>query len=80
MADLLIRNLEPDIERTLKDEAKRSGNSLFSVAQKLLRQGMARHKPEYGLATEIRNLIPPDCRMDLDIPRDNSDRPPPDFS
>jgi plasmid stability protein len=80
MADLLIRNLEPDIERTLKDEAKRSGNSLSSVAQKLLRQGLARQTPQYGLGEEIRNLIPPECRMDLDIPRDQTDRPPPDFS
>jgi plasmid stability protein len=80
MVDLLVRNLAPDIESAIKSHAKESGRSVSEVAQSLLRKGLVQSVQKSGLATEIRSLIHPDDYVDLDIRRDNADRPPPDFS
>jgi plasmid stability protein len=80
MVDLLVRNLAPDIESAIKAQAKESGSSVSDVAQKLLRKGLVQSIQKRGLASEIRSLIHPDDYVDLDIKRDDADRPPPDFS
>jgi plasmid stability protein len=80
MVDLLIRNLEPQLERELRQRARASGKSLSEAAQDLLRKGLIAPRLEYGLGTKLRNMLGPDGFVDLDIPRDMKDRPPPDLS
>ncbi len=79
MGDLLIRNLDPELERELRARATASGKSLSQAAKDLLRQGMIEPKREYGLGTALRNMLGPDGFVDLEFPR-VPDRPPPDFS
>jgi hypothetical protein len=80
MTDLLIRDVDQTIKNELKRRAKDSGLSLSLVAQNLIRRGMVERPVRTGLGTELRNLLEPDDYVDLDIPRDTMDRPPPDFS
>ncbi|MGL5139098.1 MAG: hypothetical protein ACRC7G_15180 [Beijerinckiaceae bacterium] len=80
MVDLLIRDLDPGIEMELRRRAKSSGRTLSLEAQTLMSHGMIVRDNRKGLGTEIRNMLPADCRVDLDIRRDEIERPPPDFS
>jgi plasmid stability protein len=80
MVDLLVRNLSPDVESAIKAYSKETGRSVSEVAQTLIRQGLVKSVQRRGLASEIRSLIHPDDRIDLNIVRDESDRPPLDFS
>jgi plasmid stability protein len=79
MAGLLLRNVDPALERELKKRAKESGESLSTVAQKLIRRGLAPEQPKKGLGTEIRNLAARNGYFDIEIERDKSFREPPDF-
>lgn len=79
MVDLLIRNLEPELEKALRQRAAASGKSLSQAAKDLLRKGMIEPKRDLGLGTELRNLLRPDGFVELDIPR-TPDGPPPDFT
>ncbi len=79
MVDLLIRNLEPELERELRARAAAAGKSLSQAAKDLLRKGMIEPKRDYGLGTELRNMLGQDGFVDLDIPRVD-DSPPPDLS
>jgi plasmid stability protein len=80
MPALLIRDLDPVIARELKQRAKDSGESLSSVAQTLLRRGMARETPRQGLGSHLREVAAKHGYFDLEIERDKDDRPPPDFT
>jgi plasmid stability protein len=80
MTNLLIRDLDPALEQALKKQANEAGESLSKAAQTLMRRGLLRESARTGLGTEIRNLLPPEHRMDLDIPRSGTPRLPPDFS
>jgi plasmid stability protein len=80
MVDLLIRNLNPDLERELRKRAAETGKSLSQTAQDVLRKKLIEPQNEYGLGTKLRNMLGPDGFIDLEIPRDVEDRPPPDFT
>jgi plasmid stability protein len=80
MVDLLVRNLAIDIETAIKSQAKETGRSVSDVAQSLLRKGLVPTVQRRGLASEIRSLIHKDDYIDLDIKRDDTDRPPVEFS
>jgi hypothetical protein len=80
MAALLIRNLDPLMERELKRLAKESGESLSSVTQKLIRRGMAHSQSRKGFGTEVQEIAARHGYFDLEIERDKSSRPLPDFS
>jgi hypothetical protein len=85
MSDMLIRGVEPDLSSDIKRLAKEQGRSVSAVAKGLLRKGLAdaargAARPELGLADEIRRILGPDGFADLEIERDMSERPPPDFS
>jgi plasmid stability protein len=80
MTDLLIRDLDPAIEQELKKRARKAGESLSNTAQALLRRAILREIPGQGFGTELRNLAARHGYFDLEIERDKSSRPPPDFS
>ena len=79
MADLLIRNIEPQLKREIERRARANRRSLPEEAKALLRQALsgqagrrtallhqALSKPtgQRKLGTELMNLLPPDYRSD----------------
>ena len=80
MVDLLIRNLNPDLERELRNRAAETGKSLSQTAQDVLRKKLFEPQNEYGLGTKLRNMLGPDGFADLDVTRELEDRSPPDFT
>jgi plasmid stability protein len=80
MVDLLIRNLKPDLERELRRRAAETGKSLSQTAQDVLRKKLFGPQNEYGLGSKLRSMLGKDGFVDLEIPRDIEDRPPPDFT
>jgi plasmid stability protein len=80
LPNLLIRDLQPDLERELKNRAKETGESLSSVAQKLMRRGMSPETQRKNFGIELRNLVAKHGFVELEIERDKSSRRPPDFS
>jgi hypothetical protein len=80
MTDLLLRDLDPSLEREIRKRASESGESLSKAAQTLIRRGLIPQASKTGFGTELRNLVAPIDYVDLDIPRAGKSRPPPDFT
>jgi plasmid stability protein len=84
MADLLIRDIEPELKRMIEARAKAHDHSLSAESKALLRKALAQgvEKPaSVGMGTFLRSLIPPeDWTDDFIVPRDTGEREPPDFS
>ncbi len=82
MADLLIRNLDPELKRKLQERARAHKRSLSEEAQQLLNDAVKikKPKPAVGLGTYMASLIPPEYRGDdlvFEVPGGLSE--PPDF-
>ena len=82
MTDLLIRNIDPQLKRKLEESARNHRRSLSEEARLLLKKAVLQSsaKPERGMFTAMRELVPKDCRSDdlvFEVPDDVS--PPPDF-
>lgn len=81
MADLLIRNIEPQLKREIEERARANQHSLSEEAKTLLRQALSRQARQRKLGTEMMNSLPPEYRGDdLVFERDDPIREPPDFS
>jgi plasmid stability protein len=82
MADLLIRNIEPQLKREIAERARARRHSLSEEAKVLLRQALSGQGSQRKLGTELMNLVPPEYRNeDLVFERDDDPmREPPDFS
>jgi plasmid stability protein len=48
MPDLVIRDIDPDIERQLEERARRNGLTLSAEAKELIRRGLSVSVPEQG--------------------------------
>jgi plasmid stability protein len=58
MADILVRNLDDDIARRLKEKAKANGTSVNETARQLIAQGLKPSKEEAWAAIDaIRKKI-----------------------
>jgi plasmid stability protein len=79
MTDLLIRNIDPKLKRRLEARARRSGRSLSEEAKALIARAMAATKPGRGLGTELVELFQSVGPVELEEPRDQAPRQPPDF-
>jgi plasmid stability protein len=82
MTDLLIRNIDPQLKRKLEESARNHKRSLSEEARLLLKKAVLQSpaKPEKGMFTAMRKLVPEDCRSDdlvFEIPGEVS--APPDF-
>jgi plasmid stability protein len=56
MAQLLVRNLEDDVKRRLKERAARHGRSMEEEARDILRNALNNeNRPAEGLGTRIAN-------------------------
>ena len=80
MADLLIRNIEPQLKRQIEESARKNEHSLSQEAKELLQRGLAARKGNSKLGTWLFNLVPAQYRGDdLVFERDDPVRPPPDL-
>jgi antitoxin FitA len=80
MADLLIRNIEPELKRLIEERALKNRKSLSDEAKALIRKGLNESGEQRKLGTELFNLVPPEHRGDdliFEIP--GVAREPPDF-
>lgn len=80
MADLFIRNVDPELKRQLEARAQIHQRTLSEEAEVLLRSGLASASPRRKLGTEMMNLIRPEDRGDdlvFEVRGELS--PPPDF-
>lgn len=91
MSNLLIRDLDPEMTRTLEQRARNHDRDASEEARHLLRQSLGLQNPEtnhfvgpppgMGMGTWMRSLVPPECRGDdLVFEVDSPESPPPDFS
>ncbi|MEZ5785388.1 MAG: plasmid stabilization protein [Xanthobacteraceae bacterium] len=80
MADLLIRNLDPELKRRLQARARAHNRSLSEEAQQLLKDVLRSPEAKRKLGTEMLNLIRPEDRGDdlvFKVPGELG--PPPEF-
>ena len=91
MSDLLVRDLPQGLKKQIEERAHAHGHSLSVEARLLIQRALLSEKvlnrpntPEAGLGTKLAalgaTLEPGDWSGDLIPPRDEEDRPPPDFS
>ena len=78
MSDLLIRDIDPKLKRRLEARARRSGRSLSEEAKALLGRGLVERRPERPVGTALVELFKL-VGVELDVARDETPRPPPDF-
>lgn len=79
MADLLIRDLDPALERELETRARAHQRTLSEEALSAIRAGL--RAPRRKLGTEMMNLIRPEDRgddLDFELPP-SAPLQPPDF-
>ncbi len=80
MTDILVRDVDPALARSLKARARANERSLSDEVKAVLERDFAAAK-SVGLGTELRSLIPPELWTDdLIVRRDKEEREPPDFS
>ncbi len=81
MSDILVRNIPDDLKRQIEESARANKRSLSREIEALLKRALAGAKSsEYGLGEELGMLVPPEMWTDDFIqPRDNTERPGPDF-
>jgi plasmid stability protein len=84
MADLLIRNIEPELKRQIEERAQARRRSLSDEAKRLIRKGLLEPKVAPGgdrkLGTAMLELVQPEDRGDdliFELPGEI--RNPPDF-
>lgn len=83
MASMTIRNLDDDLKTLLRLRAARHGQSMEEEARSILRAALAgRVEDDSGasLYAVIRARVEPLGGVDLELPRREPQRDPPDFS
>jgi antitoxin FitA len=81
MATLTVRQLDDRLKQRLRVRAAHNGRSMEEEAREILRGALASTKiPEKNLAESIRELFAPFGGVELDIPKRQSIKKPPDFS
>jgi plasmid stability protein len=64
MADLLIRNISPQLKRQIEERARKNRHSLSDEAKSLIRKGLNDGTGRRKLGTELFNLLPAKYRGD----------------
>ena len=64
MADLLIRNIDPQLRREIEKRARANRRTLSEEAKALLRQALNDQVGHRKMGTLLRNLLPPEYRSD----------------
>ena len=80
MADLLIRNIKPQLKRRLAERARKSGHSMSEEVKNLIERGMAVSQPPMRLGDFLYSLVEDrDRGDDLTFERNDLYSPPPNF-
>jgi plasmid stability protein len=80
MSDILVRDVDPELERRLKESARAHQRSLSDEVKTLLRSKLAAPEDHRRLGTEMRNMLLPEDRGDDLVFEYKGDMPkPPDF-
>jgi len=81
MSDILVRNIRPELKREIEERARRNKRSLSREIEALLQRSLAlSSSTEVGLGTQLSRLVPKEYwTEDFIQPRDDTERPPPDF-
>jgi antitoxin FitA len=79
MSDLLIRNIDPKLKRRLRARARQSGRSLSEEAKLLISRAMVETGPGRPVGTALVELFRSVGPVELEVPRDETPRTPPDF-
>jgi len=79
MADLLIRNIDPELKRRLQQRARRDGRSLSDEAKLLLNRGLVQSRPGRPVGTALVELFRAVRPVDLEISRHELPSAPPSF-
>jgi plasmid stability protein len=80
MADVLIRDLDPQLKRRLQERARAHGRSLSEEAKEIIRDKLSGKADQRKLGTEMLNMIRPEDRGDdLDFEYRGEMPKPPDF-
>lgn len=80
MADVLIRDIDPDMKRLIEERARRHARNLSDEVKALIRTGLDVPEPEPKMGDLLFNLVPPEYRVDLDWEIPDGPDEPPDFS
>jgi plasmid stability protein len=80
VADLLIRNLEPELRRKIKERARKSRHSISEEAKTLIQRGLSVPPTPEKLGTFLFSLVEDRYRGDdLLFERNDMVSPPPEF-
>lgn len=80
MADVLIRDLDPQLKRRLQERARAHGRSLSEEAKEIIRDKLGEKADQRRLGTEMYNMIGPEDRGDDLVFEYRGEMPkPPDF-
>ena len=79
MASITIRNLDPTVKERLRVRAARHGRSMEDEARRILGEATDTPEPRESLADIALSLFGPEHGVDLDLPRRDPARDPPNF-
>jgi plasmid stability protein len=80
MPDLLIRDIDPEMNRSIEERARRHERNLSDEVKALIQQGLSVPDPEVPMGTWISSLVRPEDRGDdLVFEYHGEMSPPPDF-
>ena len=80
MADVLIRDLDPQLKRRLQERASAHGRSLSEEAKEIIRDKLSEKVDQRKLGTEMFNMMRPEDRGDDLVFEYRGEMPkPPDF-
>lgn len=80
MADLLVRDIVPELERRIKESARKNRRSLSAEAKALIQRGLTAPEPPVKMGTFLFSLLEDEYRGDdLVFKRNDLYSPPPNF-
>ena len=80
MANLLVRDIEPALERLIKENARKNKRSLSAEVKALIQRGLTAPEPPQKLGTYLFSLLEDEYRGDdLVFKRNDLSSPPPSF-
>jgi hypothetical protein len=80
MANLLVRDISPELERRIKESARKSNRSLSAEAKVLIQRGLAAPQPVKKMGTFLFGVLEDRYRSDdLVFERNDLVSPPPNF-
>jgi len=80
MASITIRNIENDVKTRLRLRAAGNGRSMEEEVRRILAESLNRDAvPSKGLGTVIHELFKPFAGVELELPRREAMRQPPQF-